>query len=189
VLIHRSWAQQQRGQAGIFVFRPPRSYGSAPVPASSTKPPSPTRLRITISNTDLAISGAIETQLAIEASGNRLTFIGDDGFVMSTPAIFTVGETGPLTLTCTGVDGTPEDLSTASAVTLRVLNVNGTVAVNAVALTSPTSLGTAIWTRLSAQVAAAGDYLTQVKVVRADATVGYFPDAKGGEPLTILAAV
>ncbi len=146
--------------------------GGGPAPVVVVIPPSPTRLTIDVTNT-------------------LLGFVGEDGTAMSTPLLFAVGETGPLTVTCMGIDGTVEDLSTAASVTLRVTNRNGTVVVNGVTLTSPTALGTAVWTRTAPQVATAGDYLAQVTVVRGDAgaTVGRYPDGQVGVPITILPVV
>ena len=152
-------------------------------------PPSPTRLAHNLGATALALTGNVETRLHFPVVATTLAFLGDDGYAMSTPLIFTQNETGPITLTCTGADGTAEDLSTATSVTLRVVNTNGTVVVDSVALMSPTSAGTAIWTRQASQVGTAGDYRSQVKVVRSDTTVGYYPDAQYGMPLTILPAV
>lgn len=152
-------------------------------------PPIPHRLSHDIIPTLLDLSANVETQLTFPVDATTLGFLSDDGYAMATPFLMTAGETGPVTLTCTGADGTAEDLSTASAVTLRVVCVDGTVVVNAIALSSPTSLGTAVWTRLTAQVATAGDYRGQVKVTRADASIGYYPDAQTGMPITMLPAV
>lgn len=129
------------------------------------------------------------TVLLFESTATTLEFYGDDGSLMSTPVMFTAGTTGPLTVRCVGADGTAEDLSTAILVTLRVVNVNGTVVVNAVPLTNTSSNGTASWNRLGAQVSTAGDYRSQVTVVRNNASVGYYPSAQAGAPLTILPTV
>lgn len=153
------------------------------------KPPSPTRLAFDLTATVLAFD-LDTTLLAFDLQPTRLAFLGDDGFTMSVPLIFTQNETGAITLSCTGADGTAENLATASAVTFTMQNTaTGVVKVNAVALTGGTADGDATWTRLAAQVDTAGDYVGQVKVVRADATIGYFPDGQTGSSITILKAV
>ena len=164
-------------------------------PTVSVKPPSPTRLRYTLVAHELALSGDVDTRLAFEPQGTTLGFLGDDGFPMSTPLVFTAGETGPMTLTMSGADGTHPDLTSASSVTFTLQNIQtGTVKVDAVALTSLTSDGTGVWTRTSTQVDTAGDYLGQAKVVNADATVTFYPDAQGngqfsGSAITLLKAL
>lgn len=129
------------------------------------------------------------TILLFEDVTTTLAFIGDDGFTMPIPLNFPAGATGPITVSCKGSDGTPEDLSTAALVTLRVVNRNGTVAVNGVVLTNPSSDGTATWTRLSQQVSTPGDYRSQVTVVRQNGTTGYYPTAESGAPITISATI
>lgn len=162
----------------------------------STKALSPTRLAFALTANDLAFSGIVPTQLAFDLGTTLLTFYGDDGIEMATPLTFTAGETGTVTLTLTGADGTAENLTGASSVTFTLMNLNGTVYANAVSLTVVTAAsGTVTWNRLSAQIGVAGDYLGQAKVVRADATIGYFPDARGtqdgysGAPIVLLRAV
>lgn len=154
------------------------TWANAVVPPSSTPSKKlPTRLSFDL----------VPSQLSTDYSNGLLSFLDDVGATMSTPLRFARTETGPITLLCDFVDGTTEDLSTASAVTLKVVNANtGTVVVSNVALTSKTSVGTAIWTRTALQTATAGDYVGQVTVTRADATLGIFPDAQQGVPITVL---
>ena len=148
----------------------------------------PTRLAFTVIATSLGFEDTASV-LAFEAIATELGFLALDGELMSTPLRFARTETGPITVLCSYVDGTVENLSTASSATLKLVKSDGTVAVNGVALTSLTSAGTGIWTRLTAQVASAGDYLAQVTVTRADSSIGIFPDAQTGIPVTILALV
>lgn len=153
------------------------------------QPPIPHRLSSSLGTTQLD-THLDPTQLSFSPVLTALAFLGDDGFDMSTPLIFTQNETGPITLSFTGADGSAEDLSTAQSVTFTMQNVaTNAVPANAVSLTSPSSSGTAVWTRLLAQVATAGDYLGQGKVVRSDGTVGYYPDGQRGMAITILKAV
>lgn len=112
--------------------------------------------------------------------------IGDDGYQMSTPLVFTRTETGTLTFKCVGADGSVEDLLAASSVTFSMVNVGGGVKVNAVALSQLSSAGTGVWTRTTTQVDTAGDYMGAVRVVRSDGTVGVYPDSQRGLRITIL---
>lgn len=115
-----------------------------------------------------------------------LVAIGDDGYHMSAPLIFTRTETGSQTFKCVGADGSVEDLLAATSVTFSMVNLNGTVKVNAVALSQLSSSGTGVWTKTSAQVDTAGDYIGAVRVLRSDGTIGVYPDAQRGMRITIL---
>lgn len=165
------------------------TWENAAAPVVVEYPPSPTRASHNLVNTE---SGTVDfgpTMASYEPINTRLGALDADGVEMATPLTFTQNETGPITLFCEGADGTRENLATASSVTLRVVRQGGTAVVDNVALTSPTADGTAVWTRTALQVATPGDYRWQIKVVRADATVGYYPDGQVGNPLTILPAV
>lgn len=166
------------------------TWANAAPPVVVVIPPSPTRLGVALVTTILDTVDFNPTQLGCASGVTMLGALGDDGFPMSTPIVFTAGETGDLTLSFTGADGTPEDLSTATSVTFTMVNTGtGTVAVDAVALTSPSSDGTAVWTRTSLQVGTPGDYAGQGKVIRANGTIGFFPDGQQGTPFTLLRAV
>lgn len=146
------------------------SWGSALTPA--VVPPSPLSLVMVTGNTSLI-------------------FVTSAGAIVPSPDSFTVGTTGAYRMLLVGSDGTREDVTLASSVTLRVVSTQGNVVVNAVALDLVTpAQGVVSWNRLSAQVANAGDYLAQVTVVRSDGSVGFFPDdSRAASPaITMLAA-
>lgn len=110
---------------------------------------------------------------------------------MAQPLVMTAGETGPITFALEGADGTRQDV-TGATVTLRVVDQNGTAAVNNVALTlSDAANGEVTWTRTALQTVTAGDYKYQIKAILADLSVVYFPDGSPlpGSPLTILTVV
>lgn len=168
-----------------------RGYSSG-TPVVSIDPPSPHLLATVdfVANV-LAVETVVQTLLGYEPVSTTFTWIAEDGTEMATPLIFSRTETGPVTLKLTGADGTPEDLSTAASATLTVATLSGTKIVNAVALTSLTSAGTGVWTRQSSETATAGDYWAQVKVVRADSSIGQYPNSQPqpGFPVTILRLV
>lgn len=164
------------------------TWKGASAPIVSEIPPSPTRLANDLVTTELATDFA-PTLLAHDPVNTGLAAFDAEGFEMATPLTFTQGETGAITFRLTGADGTPENLTTASSVTLRITDYAGNPIVNAVALTSLTSDGTGVWTRTGPQVATPGDYRMQITVVRADGTTGRYPDGQFGSPLTILPAV
>lgn len=169
-----------------------RRWGQAPV-ITVPQPPDPHRLStVGFQANLLSVVDDVTTLLTYtESLATQLTWISDQGTEMATPLTFSRTETGPITLKCTGADGTPEDLSTASSVTLTVAGTNGTKIVNAVSLTSLTDTGTGVWTRTSPQTATAGDYVAQVTVIRSNTTTGVYPNATTlpGMPMTILPLV
>lgn len=141
--------------------------GAVPVPFI-VAPPSPTSLVVLTGNT-------------------QLLYVADNGAVMPSPVSFTAGTTGPYVVKMIGSNGQPENL-TGATVTLVVQSVSGgTPVVNGRTISVVSSGdGTASWDRQDAEVAYAGDYLMQTKVVRSDGTKGRYPDGSFGDPLTIL---
>lgn len=134
--------------------------------------------------------GSIATAVSLDPDGQiptTLILYRDDGTTEMNPLVFKQGETGALAMTLAGVNGTIEDLTGAGSVVLNVVATNGTVLVAARALTIVSaSTGRVSWTRTAPDVAAAGDYLAEVTVVRSDLTTGKFPDQSNGAPMTIL---
>lgn len=154
--------------------------------------PSPTRLVVLEQiNTTLELLDDVGTRLEFDAVTTSLTWLDADGAPMAQPLIITAGETGALGFALVGADGSRQDLTGATC-TLRVVNKDSTVVVNAVSLTITNDTeGEVSWNRLLAQVQTPGDYLYQVKAVLAGGDTKFFPDAiaNPGNPLTILPTV
>lgn len=125
----------------------------------------------------------LSTTIAFHDLSTTLYYLNDDGALSMFPLQFKQGTTGPVTFPLLGADGTPKDLTGASAVTMTVTKPNGVAIITArpLAIAGAPTLGQVTWTRLAADTAIDGGYGIEVRVVNADGTIEKFPDPDSAE--------